>query len=440
MSAVALSFRRSITGRSETTVATEAPRVPGSAPAPLAVDLSAVSPVQWLLGALLLGAGAIHLALAPSHLGESTVEGVGFVVAAWAQIACALWLLVRPTRAAAVATITLSVLLVAVWVVSRTAGLPFGAHSGHAEAVGFVDGVTVALELVTVLLAGVLALRPFGRVPVMPVAIVGVVAVLALTTAAIASPSARDHATSAHGVHDHSAPASVAVDHSAHTGAIHDHSSATPVALNGQHVHGVKAQDIAAEAQPDTPLDAPTRAKLQLQLLAARTVAMRYPTVADATAAGFHLAGGFTPGSGAHYVSYTGLTGPKDFDPALVNSLIYDGTNPTSKVIGLMYYGLGDTAPEGFAGPNDHWHRHSNVCLAFGASGIEVPYPADSDVTSAQCEKAGGTLMTQTGWMVHAWVVPSWESPAGVFSHDNPDVRCADGTYKTNRAGFCAGT
>jgi hypothetical protein len=30
--------------------------------------------------------------------------------------------------------------------------------------------------------------------------------------------------------------------------------------LNGQHVHGVKAQDVAAESQPDQPLDAPTRA------------------------------------------------------------------------------------------------------------------------------------------------------------------------------------
>src|SRR4051812_22591112 len=35
--------------------------------------------------------------------------------------------------------------------------------------------------------------------------------------------------------------------------------------VNGQHVHGVKAQDIAAEAQPDVPLDAPTRALVAQQ-------------------------------------------------------------------------------------------------------------------------------------------------------------------------------
>ncbi len=49
-------------------------------------------------------------------------------------------------------------------------------------------------------------------------------------------------------------------------------------------------------------------------------------------------------------------------------------------------------------------------------------------------------MMKVTGWMVHAWVVPSWESPLGVFSHDNPNVRCADGTYDTDKSGFCQGT
>ena len=421
-------------------MATEAPRLPAAPSSGLSLDLSAVAPVQWLVGALLLGSAAIHLALAPSHLSESTVEGVGFIVAAWLQLACALWVVLRPARSSLLTTAVLSAALVAIWAVSRTAGLPLGAHSGHAETVGFVDGVAVALEVVTVLLAGILLLRP--HLPVGAVtAGIAVAASLLLTTAAIASPSARDHAAGAHGAHDHATTAAASTDHAAHaTGATHDHTAATPVALNGQHVHGVKAQDIAAEAEPNAPLDAATRVTLQAQLLVARDVAMRYPTVADATAGGFHLAGGFAPGSGAHYVSYTGLSGPTDFDPKLVNSLIYDGTSPTSKVIGLMYYGIGDTAPQGFAGPNDHWHRHSNVCLAFGAAGIEVPFPADTDVTAAQCEGAGGTLMRQTGWMVHAWVVPSWESPAGVFSHDNPDVRCADGTYETDKAGFCQGT
>jgi hypothetical protein len=214
--------------------------------------------------------------------------------------------------------------------------------------------------------------------------------------------------------------------------------SAGATDVNGQHVHGVKAQDIAAEAQPDQPLDAPTRALVAEQLSAARAHAMQYPTVADASAAGYRLAGGFAPGSGAHYVGGP-MTGGGPFDPNAVQSLIYDGTSPTSKIVGLMYYAMGE-APEGFAGPNDHWHRHSSVCIKPTASGIDVPFPADADVTQAQCSGAGGQFMSITGYMVHAWVVPGWESPQGVFSHENVNVRCADGTYNTTANGMCQGT
>src|SRR4029077_15232345 len=110
--------------------------------------------------------------------------------------------------------------------------------------------------------------------------------------------------------------------------------------VNGQHVHGVKAGDVAAEAQPDVPLDAPTRELLAQQLTTARNHAMQFPTVADATAAGLRLAGGFAPGSGAHYVGGP-MSGGDTFDPNAVQSLIYDGTSPTSKIVGLMYYALG---------------------------------------------------------------------------------------------------
>jgi hypothetical protein len=76
--------------------------------------------------------------------------------------------------------------------------------------------------------------------------------------------------------------------------------ASTPVTdLDGHAIVGVKAQDVQAEAVPDKPLDRATHAVLAAQLLAARAVAMRYPTVADATAAGYHLVGGgFGPGSG----------------------------------------------------------------------------------------------------------------------------------------------
>ena len=204
-------------------------------------------------------------------------------------------------------------------------------------------------------------------------------------------------------------------------------------------VTGVKALDIQAELEADKPLDAVTRDRLAMQLAGAREIAMRYPTVADAKAAGMYLAGGFAPGSGAHYISNSGISdaGPIEISKEL--SWIYDGTGDDSRIVGLMYYS--NANPEGFAGPNDHWHRHSGVCLKYGGpDGLEVPFPADADVTAKQCRAVGGSLMPITGWMVHAWVVPGWESPQGVFSHENLNVRCADGTFDTDKAGFCQGT
>jgi hypothetical protein len=188
---------------------------------------------------------------------------------------------------------------------------------------------------------------------------------------------------------------------------------------------------------PNQPLDPATRARLASQLVAARAAALRYPTVADARRAGMLQAGKFSPETGAHFID---LRAVGTFDPAHPGSYIYDGTSPTSKVIGLMYLSLTLNPPQGFAGPNDHWHRHTNTCVVYEHHQIVVPFAADSDVTKQQCDGVGGDFMRETVWMVHAWVVPGWENQTGVFAHNNSDVRCADGTTKTDAVGFCQGT
>jgi hypothetical protein len=204
--------------------------------------------------------------------------------------------------------------------------------------------------------------------------------------------------------------------------------------------------EAAALAIPDQPLNTATRGILAKQLVAARAAALRYPTVADAVRAHMLQAGQFSPQTGAHYINVAAMIPHGTdvryggFDAASPASLIYDGTAPTSKVIGVMYLSLSVLPPEGFAGPNDHWHRHTNTCVEYTAGKIVIPFAADSDVTQPQCAAVHGSFMRETAWMVHAWVVPTWESPLGVFSHNNPDVLCADGTTKTDSAGFCQGT
>jgi hypothetical protein len=189
---------------------------------------------------------------------------------------------------------------------------------------------------------------------------------------------------------------------------------------------------------PDKPLTNAQRTLLAQQMVEARAAAMRYPTVADATRAGMILAGAFSPLTGAHYINISGSFGP--FNPSNPGSYIYDGTSPTSRIIGLMYLSSTLNPPEGFAGPNDHWHRHTNTCVIFKSGKIIVPFPADSDVHKADCDALRGDFMRRTTWMVHAWVVPGFESPNGVFAHDNVDIKCADGTLHVNKVGFCKGT
>jgi hypothetical protein len=203
--------------------------------------------------------------------------------------------------------------------------------------------------------------------------------------------------------------------------------------------------DEQAESVPDVPLDPQTQAKLDSQLQIAKSVALKYPTVADATHAGMILAGEFTPGAGAHYISMGG--GARAFmgknnvmDPAAPLAIIYDGTAPTSHVVGLMYGSYSLNPPEGFAGPNDHWHRHTNLCITFSGGKIGIPFPPDSDVTKAKCDAVHGMFMRRTLWMVHTWVVPGWQSPQGVFSHANINLHCGDGTDNTDAVGFCKGS
>jgi hypothetical protein len=200
------------------------------------------------------------------------------------------------------------------------------------------------------------------------------------------------------------------------------------------------------------PIDPATRVVLQHQLELAREVAMRYPTVRDAEAAGWRRAGPFAPGLGAHYFDWPHIedalmpSGIID-DNAVMHpiSLIYDGTHPDSRIAGLMYYSERMRLPEGFAGPNDIWHYHTSVCLVNKPDGsVDTPFGADQTVSKAMCDAAHGQLMARTQWMLHAWVVPGYDSPEGVFSHDNETITCRDGSYHViplatvgNRTSLC---
>ncbi|MEP6623158.1 MAG: hypothetical protein ABJC79_01835 [Acidimicrobiia bacterium] len=175
------------------------------------------------------------------------------------------------------------------------------------------------------------------------------------------------------------------------------------------------------------------RAELARQLTLAREVALQYPTVASAEAAGLRRAGPFSPGLGAHYISYgNALSNPdgvmSDDDIRKPLAWIYDGTHPDSHISGLFYM-TGQKDATGFAGPNDTWHIHHDICLVTRDGVVDAPLGADHEATDAECKAVGGSLLKQTQYLLHAWVVPGYESPEGVFSHLSSTVNCDDGTF-----------
>ena len=95
-------------------------------------------------------AGAIHALVTPDHLQEDIRFGISFVALTVFQFGLAFALLRRPSMATFTLGASVNLMVLSVWVVSRTAGLPFGPHPGIPEAVGLLDSVSGVYELIVV--------------------------------------------------------------------------------------------------------------------------------------------------------------------------------------------------------------------------------------------------------------------------------------------------
>lgn len=142
--------------------------------------------LRYAAAGMALAAGLVHLAQVGIHADEDWTFGAFFGVVGALQLAGALYL------AAPVGSLRLvrgvfafgafgSLATIAIWFVSRTFGLPFGAEPGEREAVGLADAAADLFELFAALLlmlwlrGGSGSVRSHGRAPVG-----GVAAALAL--------------------------------------------------------------------------------------------------------------------------------------------------------------------------------------------------------------------------------------------------------------------
>ena len=107
--------------------------------------------VRLSLAIASIAAGLIHATVAPHHLEESTILGAGFVATAIFQVAWAAPTSVRLDARTLDVGLAVNGAVVAAWIASRTAGLPFGPHAWVAEPVGVVDAAATVLELLIVI-------------------------------------------------------------------------------------------------------------------------------------------------------------------------------------------------------------------------------------------------------------------------------------------------
>jgi hypothetical protein len=188
---------------------------------------------------------------------------------------------------------------------------------------------------------------------------------------------------------------------------------AGPPASEGQVLDGEGHFHRGPNAQ--IPMDLATHMLLQAQQLQARAVVAKFPTVASATAGGYRQSTVYVPCIGAHYTN-VGLAAR--FDPSAPSELLYDGSRPDSHIVGLSYlvWHPGG-APEGFAGPNDHWHQHTfNGGLCINAAQLVI---GAESMSKGDCEKRGGKKIALTDiWMLHDWAVPGFDCSWGVFASE----------------------
>ncbi len=103
-----------------------------------------------------LGAGLVHAAVISEHWKAWWAYGVFFAVVAAFQLVSAMLLLRGELRRVEQSVLVVNVVVLAVWVLTRTTGLPFGPEAGRVEHTGAADLGAAALQLACVACVGML--------------------------------------------------------------------------------------------------------------------------------------------------------------------------------------------------------------------------------------------------------------------------------------------
>lgn len=114
---------------------------------------------------LSLSTGLIHAAAALEHLHEYALYALFFAVLAPLQLGWGIAVYKRATPTRVSTGAFASLLIAALWIISRTTGLPIGPHPWNPESVGAVDTIATANEITIALLARAWSRSEHGHHP-----------------------------------------------------------------------------------------------------------------------------------------------------------------------------------------------------------------------------------------------------------------------------------
>ena len=355
------------------------------------------------LAAFSVGAAAIHFAVVFEHFTEDTLYGVFFLVLSWAQLIWPVVLVWRPSRPWLWLGIGGNAIVVAVYVASRTVGLPFGPDLHSAEPAGALDVVSCVLEAGLIAGCALLLWRP--SLADRPVARRGAFARVAALAAVPVAVIAATTAVMTPGWAGPEGPAGMASGSSSMGSA--SSSSALDPSMGDMG---------STDGQPDMQMYGSTAAPTAAQVVAAAALIQqtdvslkRYANVQAAFAAGYTEV---LKTNGEEHLLYNGPDPAYEgLNPQDPSSLVYAINVPRHApiLLGAMYI-MGDkqNGPQ-IGGGLTRWHSHLVTCVngAQTVAGFGVQLPGGCDPATWQDK--------YTDQMLHVWVVPY---PGGVFSDD----------------------
>jgi hypothetical protein len=365
------------------------------------IEVAPATARPYLLAApasLSAGAAAIHFAVVFEHFTDDTLYGAFFLVLAWAQLIWPAVLLWRPSRLWLWLGLAGNAAVLAVYIASRTVGLPFGPDLHHPESVGALDVMSCVLEFA--LIAGCAALlwrpqlldRPTRRgrgaatAALLAVPLLAIAATTAVMTPGWAGPEG---------------PAGMA------SGSAMTASSTSPDGMGDMgSTDGLADMRMYGSTAPPTASQVLAAGQL---ITATDATLARYRNVQAAFADGYTYV---LRTNGEEHLLYDGPDPAfAGLNPQHPSSLVYaiDVPHHAPILLGAMYIEDSDANGPQVGGSLTRWHSHLTICRN------GKPTIAGFGVQLRGSCNPGSWHDTYTSQMLHVWVVPY---PGGVFSDD----------------------